>query len=177
MLLLFYKCIFKASLSFSRVLRSMIQATSILVDYQTEAISDRSNHMTSVMLTFFKRKFHSFRLNVFLKVLWMGFTIRTYDTRCLHFLANIKLKKLLITVLKRSCDFSKPYNTCRVKFHCYRPNVSSKLFWMFHWFYDIRYRLWYAIPAFLLNTQLEQLQITILKRSRDLSKTIHCDTR
>ena len=87
---------------------------------------------------------------------------RTCDIRCLQFLANIKLEELLITVLKRSRDFSKPYNICRVKFQCYYPNVSSKLFWMFHWFYDMPYCLWYTIPAFLLNTQLEQLQSLFL---------------
>ena len=72
---------------------------------------------------------------------------RTYDNLS-AFLPNIKLEQLQIIVLKRSRDFSKTINICKVNFYCYRPN------------------------AFLSNMKLKQLQITVLKRSRDIRKTI-----
>ena len=78
----------------------------------------------------------SFKKKIFIPIVQMCFQtssewvlrFRTYDTHFLHFLPNIKLEELLIIVSKRSRDFSKTNNICRVKFHCYRPNVFSKLF-------------------------------------------------
>ena len=71
--------------------------------------------------------------------------LRTYDTRCLHFLPNIKLEELLITFLKRSRDFSKPNNVCRVKFNCYVQMCFQSFSGCFIGFtgYDTRYLHFY----------------------------------
>ena len=81
---------------------------------------------------------------------------------------NIKLEALLITVLKRSRDFSNPINICRVKFRCYRPKC------VFEAFLEVLLVLPPMIhdTCIFINIKLEQLQIIILKRSCDLSKTI-----
>ena len=70
-----------------------------------------------------------------LQMYFQGFSewligFKVYDTRYRRFYFNIKLKQLQITALKLSRDFSKTNNTCKLNFHCYRPNVSSKLLWM-----------------------------------------------
>ena len=72
---------------------------------------------------------------------------RAYDTCCLHFLPNIKLGQLQVTVLKRSRDFGKTINYCKICFHFYRLNILSKLLWIVRWFkvYDTRYRHFFRI--------------------------------
>ena len=58
---------------------------------------------------------------------YLHFCFKVYDTRYLYFLSSIKLERLQITVLKLSNDLSKTVNFLKQGFHCYGPNVFSKL--------------------------------------------------
>ena len=82
------------------------------------------------------------------------------------FWSNIKLEQLQVTVLKRSRDLSKANNTCKLTFSAvvqmYFQSTSECI---------ICFRTRYTIHAFWSNIKLEQLQITVLKWSRELSKT------
>ena len=84
------------------------------------------------------------------------------------FFSNIKLENLQITVLKQWNDLSKILKFLKENFHCYRPNVFSKVLSMG---FTIN-NLWNMLSAFLPKIKLEQLQPTILKSSRDLGKNI-----
>ena len=84
------------------------------------------------------------------------------------FLSIIKLERLQITVLKKLHNLSKTVIFKKQNFHCYCPNAFSTLLLK-----DLTIsNLWYMLPVFLANIKLEQLQITVLKQSRDFSKTI-----
>ena len=44
--------------------------------------------------------------------------------------SNMKLEQLQITALKQSHDLSKTVILFKKFFHCYRPNIFSRLLWM-----------------------------------------------
>ena len=145
------KCIFKAFLSGSLVLRPRSLHFCRIPNWSNCRYITMiwSNDMTLIWLPFKKnRNFHCYYPNVFLKLLW--------------------IEQLQMTVLKWSCDFSKTFNISKMHFYFYRTNVFLKFLWMV-------YSLWYTLRAVLLNIKLGQLQITVSKKSYDRSNTDkHC---
>ena len=74
-----------------------------------------------------KLNFPCYRPNFTSKVHCKGFTIYSLWYTLSAFLPNIKLERLQVTVLKPRRDFLKNTNICKISFHCYFPNIFSKL--------------------------------------------------
>lgn len=132
------RCIFKASLNVSLVLRSMIHATFFFVKSQTGA---------SKTVSFLKGNFPKFFPNVILKLFKMVQRFYGMWYALTYFSQKWKLEQSSMTILNWSRGLGKMINIFKKRLLCYRPIVFSKLFWMVCLFYC----LWYKIPAFLLT--------------------------
>ena len=137
------KCILKSSLNSWLVLRpmihvtcifvsrSMIHVTCIFVEYQTGVIADHSFEAIpwpQLNGQFFKTRFSLLWSKCIFEAPLTDFynLDRAYNTHVVYIFVRYQAGAIADHSLKRSRDFNKTINIY-VHFHCYCPNVFSKL--------------------------------------------------